>query len=411
MNTQAYINRQRKGLLAGTMAQTMVAISSLSLAPLAILLQTDYGLSRAELGIMLSAGSMGALISALPAGWLSDLLGVRWVVAAALVVAGLTFAVVGLTHSFVLGLALLFISGLGTGVISPATTKAILYWFPARFRGTAMGIKQTGYALGGALAAAILPSLALALGGWRPAVLAVGIVATVMAGAYFLLYSEHPQQTFGSVGQQARFSVLRLVSSDPRILSLSALAFCYGYTQSTFMSYLSLYLQETVGASIVTAGALLMLGQISGAFGRVGWGVVSDRFFGGRRTPVMLVVTGACGVLALVFGPLLPVLPDWGRLALIVAFGLVAVGWSGLYHVFVGEMAGREKAGTAVGLCLMVCAGGSVLGPPVFGFIVDVSQSYPVAWASQSLLSFIGVALIVRLRRDSDFGRAASAAQ
>ena len=398
------------GLLAGTLAQTMVATSSLSLAPLAILLQTDYGLSRAELGVILSAGSFGALVSALPAGWLSDLLGVRRVVAAALLWSGFAFALVSVTHSLVLVLALLFISGLGTGVISPATTKAILYWFPARFRGTAMGIKQTGYATGGALAAAILPTLALALGGWRPAVLAVGIVTTVLAGAYWLLYSEHPQQTYGAVGQPSGLSMLRLVSTDPRILSLAALAFCYGYAQSTYMSYLSLYLQETVGATIVAAGALLMLGQASGALGRVGWGVVSDRFFGGRRTPVMLAVTAMGGVLALAFGVLLPILPEWGRVVLIAAFGLVAVGWSGLYHVFVGETAGREKAGTAVGFCLMVCAGGTVVGPPVFGFIVDVSQSYPVAWASQAVFASIGVALIVRLRRDSELAPAATRA-
>ncbi len=380
----------------------MVATSSLSLAPLAILLQDDFGLTRAELGIMLSAGSMGALVSALPAGWLSDVLGVRRVVAAALLWSGFSFTVVSLVHSLPLSLALLFISGLGTGVISPATTKAILYWFAARFRGTAMGIKQTGYALGGALAAAILPTLALALGGWRAAVLAVGIVATVIGGAYYLLYSEHPQQTVGGVRQTSGLTMLRAVSGDSRILVLCVLAFCYGYNQSTYMSYLSLYLQETVGVSIVAAGFFLTIGQMSGAAGRVGWGIVSDRFFGGRRTPVMLALTGLCGVVALAFGPVMPLLPEYGALALIMIFGAVAVGWSGLYHVFVGETAGREKAGTAVGLCLMVCAGGTVVVPPVFGYIVDATRSYPLAWSSQALFALVGVAAILWLRRGSE---------
>ncbi|MDA8216028.1 MAG: MFS transporter [Dehalococcoidales bacterium] len=411
MNSRDYTTRQRKGLFAATLAQMMVATSSLALAPLASLIQADFGLTRAELGVMLAAGATGSVIIAMPSGWLSDILGVRRVVFTGLVWGGLVFATVSLTGSAPLALLLVLCSGLGTGVISPATTKGILYWFPARFRGTAMGIKQTGYALGGAATAAILPTLALSLGGWRQAVLAVGVVATCMAVVYLLLYSEHPQQTYAGVGQPSGLAMIRLVSTDPRILSLAALAFCYGYNQSTLMGYLSLYLQETLSMSIVVAGGFLMLAQVSGAAGRLGWGIISDRFFGSRRAPVLAFVTALCGVTSLIFGTLAPVVPSLALGALVVLFGLTAVGWSGLYHVFAGETAGREKAGTAVGLCLMVCSVGSVLGPPIFGFIVDATHSYTVAWASQALAAFGGVTLILRMRREVGLSPTAQAAE
>ncbi|MHB1131735.1 MAG: MFS transporter [Chloroflexota bacterium] len=377
----------------------MVATASLSLAPLAILLQTDFGLTRTELGMLLASGSTGALVSALPAGWLSDVLGVRRVVAAALLWSGAFVGIASVTSSLPLAMVLLFVSGLGTGVISPATTKAIMYWFPTRFRGTAMGIKQTGFALGGALAAALLPTLALLFGGWRAAMMTVGTVAVLVGGLYYWLYSEHPQQTYSAVGQPAGKSMLRLVSTDSRLFALSLLAFCYGYNQSAFVSYTSLYLQETRGLAIVAAGAFLTVGQLSGALGRVGWGMVSDRFFAGRRTPVMLFVTLSCGMVSVSFVPLVLLLPDWGIGALIVVFGLVAVGWSGLYHVFVGETFGRDKAGTAMGFCLMVCAAGSVLAPPIFGFIVDVTHSYQLAWSSEAIFAALGVSCIFWLRR------------
>ncbi|MHB1132686.1 MAG: MFS transporter [Chloroflexota bacterium] len=402
MNDSLYTSRQRRGLLGATLSQTIVATANLALAPLAILLQTDFALSRAELGLLLSAGATGALVSALPAGWLSDVLGVRRVVTAALLWGALTFGAVALAPSLPLALFCAFLSGLGMGVISPATTKAIMYWFSARVRGTAMGIKQTGYALGGALSAAILPSLALAFGGWRPAVLAVGAVSVLVGGLFYWLYAEHPQQKSLALGQPAGLSTLRGVSTDPRILALAGLAFCYGYIQAVFAGYLALYLQETLFLPIVVAGAILMAGQVSGALGRVGWGLVSDRFFAGRRTPVLFFITAACGVVSLAFGWVVPLLPQWAVVGLVVVFGLVAVGWSGLYHVFVGETAGREKAGTAAGLCLMVGAAGTVVGPPLFGFIVDTTNSYPLAWSTPAVVSALGLVTIAWLRRSPE---------
>lgn len=398
VNSQAYASRQRRGLLAATLAQMMVATSTLALAPLASLVQAEFDLTLSELGVVLAAGAMGSLFVAVPAGWFCDVLGVRRVVFAGLILGGLSFGLVGLAGTMPLAVVLLLCSGLGTGVISPGTTKGILYWFPARLRGTAMGVKQTGYALGGGLTAATLPTLALVLGGWRPAVLIVGVVGTLVALAYGFLYSEHPQQGHAASGQPAGLAQLRLVLTDPRILSLAALAFCYGYNQSTLMGYLSLYTQEALGVEIVEAGLFLMLSQVSGAAGRLGWGVISDRFFAGRRAPVLGAVTAVGGFTALVFGSLVPLLPVVGQGLLIVLFGLAAIGWSGLYHVFVGETSGRENAGTAIGVCMMVCAAGTIIGPPVFGYIVDVTHSYALAWASQALTSFAGVALIWRTR-------------
>ncbi|MCL4368659.1 MAG: hypothetical protein M1337_05790 [Actinobacteria bacterium] len=55
MNDRAYTRAQRRGLLANILAQAVSATSTYALAPLAALVQSDFGLTRAELGLMLRA--------------------------------------------------------------------------------------------------------------------------------------------------------------------------------------------------------------------------------------------------------------------------------------------------------------------------------------------------------------------
>ena len=46
------------------------------------------------------------------------------------------------------------LAGIGLGCVMPATTKAVLVWFPIKERATAMGFKQTGVNVGGMISAA-----------------------------------------------------------------------------------------------------------------------------------------------------------------------------------------------------------------------------------------------------------------
>ncbi|MHB1135052.1 MAG: MFS transporter [Chloroflexota bacterium] len=400
MNDRAYTRAQRLGLLASLLAQGISATYCYTLPPLATLVQSDLALTRTELGLMLSVGTVGTAIFALPGGWLADRLGVRRVVFAGILVGGLSFVALSLTSSLPLSLLLLLIAGMSLGVIPAATTKAIMLWFATRVRGTAMGIKQTGFPLGGALLAGLLPSVALALGGWRPALMAVGLVAVSMGLLYLWLYSDHPADASARLQGPVGPATMRSILAEPRLLALAALGFCYAYSSSTLTGYLSLYLQETVGIGIVVAGVYLMGCQVSGATARLAFGIISDRYFGGRRAPVLLVVTAANGVIALGFG-WLPALGSWAQTALILAFGATAIGWSSLYHVFVGETAGRAQAGTAIGVCMMVMSAGSMVGLPVFGFVVDATHSYPLAWATQAVLAVVGVALLLWVSRRS----------
>lgn len=385
-------------LVGAVLAQTAAAVTAMGLAPLATFLQADLGISRTELGILLSACFFGSMIVSVPSGWLTDTLGARPVLIAGLVVGGGLFAAVGLASSLEQAVALLILAGGGLGVISPSTTKAIMYWFSAKVRSTAMGVKQTGIAAGGAIAAATLPAAALMSGGWRAPVVIAGLAAVIVGGLCVFLYREHPHhgrtQSQGLVMGRSQIGSLL---ADRRLLRVAGFGLCACVAQSSLIGYLSLFLQEARSMSVVAAGGYLALAQVGGVAGRVCWGLASDRALSGRRRPVLVIVSVSSALLALAMGGAAVTMPDWLLGTTVCLFGLTAIGWNGVYHTLIGEIAGREMAGTAIGFGLLANSIGMIAGPPLFGWIVDTTGSYTLSWSGLGVAALCGLALVAGL--------------
>jgi len=87
-----------------------------------------------------------------------------------------------------------FLLGLGESANWPAATKAVSEWFPARERGLATALFDSGSSIGGA----ITPFLAFFLymhWGWRPAFVVPGILGLIWLGLWRRFYyppQEHP---------------------------------------------------------------------------------------------------------------------------------------------------------------------------------------------------------------------------
>src|SRR5256885_14978971 len=154
-----------------TVAHALGALSVLSVAPLSPFLLDALELSRAQVGLLLPAVYLGGVMMSLPAGWLTDRLGVRLTLGGGLLVIGALVIAASWTRSVPALLGALVVAGFGFSVLNPSTGKAVVEWFPPRGRGFAMGIKQTGLTLGGLTGALTLPPLAL-VSGWRVALAA-----------------------------------------------------------------------------------------------------------------------------------------------------------------------------------------------------------------------------------------------
>ncbi len=382
------------------------AFASQAIAPLAPLFQPELGLSNAEVGFFSSAAYAGAWGVLLIAGSLTDRHGVRRMLSVGQLLIGLFMLSMAAVGSFYQAVAVMFGAGVGRGTTSPGITKCIMDWFPARARATAMGLKQTGVPAAGIITASTLPAIALTHG-WRSAIGMVGFFLLASAAATALLYRDYRPSSTATRGQTGMRTGLREVVRNRRIWLMSGISVLYVTVQLALITYLALYLKEVVlvtqlpdnSARVLAAGGYLALCQSGGVFGRVFWGVVSDRLFHGRRMVVLAIIGVLSAGLSLVVARLDPGFPLWALSGVVFIYGATAIGWNGLYQAVVAEAAGRRYAGTGVGLSMTLSQAGTVGGPPLFGFVVDVTGSFQTAWLMLSGLSVAGTLVAIACAR------------
>jgi MFS transporter, ACS family, hexuronate transporter len=399
-------------LVLAILAQLSASLALQAVAPLVPLLQADLGLSKTEVGLLASATSIGSWAVVLMAGLLTDRYGIRKVMSTALMATGALLMSLALVGSLFQALVVMFVAGLARGPVFPSSTKIVLEWFPPRSRGTAMGIKQMGMPLAGILAASTLPAVGLAFG-WRSAFVLAGLF--VLGGGILaaLFYRNAPSDSQTSMTVPQMLAAVRELVGNRDLLVLAAAGFCFLTVQLAMLTYLAVYFAEVVlaaqipdiAARIVAAGMLLAVGQVGGASGRVFWGVVSDRLFGGRRAVVLALVGTFAAGMALVFASLGSQLP-MSVLALIAfLYGATAVGWNGVYSARAAEAVGRKHAGTGLGLIMTLTEGGTVLGPPMFGLMVDSTGAFGPAWLVLGCISAAGALFAMGSARRERHGR------
>ncbi len=260
-----------------------------------------------------------------------------------------------------------------------------------------MGLRQMGIPLGGAIAATTLPSLALSYG-WRLALAFAGLFTIGMGFAALHLYKEPPLSHLRSE-EGAALGVKALIQRRD-IQAVLFYVFILGGSQWCYLTYMELYLAETLGFSIRLAASLMALGQLCGVGGRVFWGLLSDRCFRSRRKPTLLVV-GFLAILMTVWTSLFtPQTPYWLVWLVVALLGLTLLGWNGLYLAFISELAGSRIAGLAIGLSNTGAFLGIVVLPPIFGFLVDQSGSYRLAWLVLAGMILAGLAVLPRIQEE-----------
>lgn len=379
---------------------TIVFLSRLSVGPLAPFFKPELGIGSAQVGLVMSMAALGYTLTQIPLGWVVDRVGARWPIALGEVIAGVCMLGVSAapTYSWLLGLMLLV--GMGCGFLMPATTQAVVVWFPRRERATVMGVKQSAVNLGGIIGAATLPAIAAAFG-WRTAFFVIGCIAIAVGVLSLVLYRNPPEQpaaavVAGAAANGSRIQLMELLRN--REIWLVAVAGLFmNWVEMAVIGHFVLYMKEALLASVVAAGGLLAAAETAGAIARPTSGLVSDWIFHGRRRPVFLILAVTATALCLVIAVAGPHL---GALIYPVTFllGIGSVGFGAIFFTMLSEFGGRRGAATASAFGSTVSMVGSILGPPAFGHIVDVTGSYQLAWMSLVLFGALAVVALLLVR-------------
>jgi sugar phosphate permease len=378
-------------------------MARLGLGPMAPFMKADLGLTKAQFGFFLSIASAGGVVTLFPAGWLTDRLGVRAVLPFGMVMGGVVLVGMYFTHSYFMGLVIMFILGMSMGLVTPGSGTGIVLWFPAKQRAGAMGLKQTGVNFGGLATAMTLPAICLAYG-WRIGFLLLGGVAIVFGVASFILYREPSKDGTGDaagpkVPAAAKTAAAKKMSAVAifkykEVWLLGFAAVCLSINEFSLFNYYVLYLKEHLMVPVVAAGFALGAVDVGGLCGKPVSGVISDRFFDGRRKETFILLGATATVMTVVIA-LLPVgTPQWAIILCSVVFGFAAVGWAGICFTMIGEFGGREHSGILLGYCSWMILASLVVGVPMFGHIADRMHTWTWSLVYSASLGAIGTILL-----------------
>lgn len=381
-------------------SQVFLSMGAYAWGILGMYLRPALGISHTQVGMLNSVFYLSSVIIAIPAGIMVDKMGARkWLIICLLLMA-IPFVAMNFVNSYTPLLVLCAVAGLSYGILNQASTKGIMYWFTSKFRATALGLKQSGVTVGGAINGVVLVALASTFH-WHMAVLLVGILCLIMTIVGFILYRERPSQSAGesapepssksaSKSHPKQKGRLRAVLRRPElVLSLLVTPFLAG-GQAGFAAHWPLYLVENAGFTQEFAGTCFIVSMVVGTVARPGWGLFSDRVLRGDRVKA-IIITCVMAFLGSIGAVPLPSLgaPIWLAFIAAAFIGAGFFGFHGVLMAFIAEIAGTELVGSVSGIFVTVMWIGMVTIPTVYGLISD-HWGYAWCWALAAIFAATG---------------------
>ena len=162
-----------------------------AVAALSPLIVQSYGVSIADIGLLIGLYLMPGIVVAVPAGAIASRFGDKRVIGLSMILMLIGGAMVGWGPSWNWWIAGRVLSGIGGVVINIVMTKLLMDWFVGREISTAMGIFINSWPMGIALSLLTMPGLA-AIGGLTLAWAAVLLVIAVGLLMFAALYHAPP---------------------------------------------------------------------------------------------------------------------------------------------------------------------------------------------------------------------------
>ena len=164
-------------------------ISRQTFSVLSPVIATQFHFTHTDLAKIFGTFQISYAITWLLGGMLLDTIGVQLGLAFAAILWSLVNILTGFANSVFGFAAFRFMLGIGEGFNWPAATKTVSEWFPGQERSLAVAIFDSGSSVGGALAAIVIPWVALLLG-WRWAFVVSGVLGLVWLVVWYRVY--HP---------------------------------------------------------------------------------------------------------------------------------------------------------------------------------------------------------------------------
>lgn len=372
----------------------------------------DFGLNKTQIGLVFSGFAYPYLVFQIVGGWISDRFGTRrTLIACALLWAAAT-ALTGLATGLVSLMAARVLLGLGEGATFPAATGAMSRWFSKRRRGFAQGITHACARIGNTVAPFVVVAV-MSAHGWRASFYVCAVISFAWVGLWSLMFTErpadHPRITQAELDAVPAIDAANLdVPWGPlfkRMLPVTIVYFCYGWTLWLFLSWIPQYFlhsyNQDLKNSAVFAGSVFFAGVVGDTLG----GVVTDSLYqrSGSLTRARSAMVAVCMLLTLLaLVPLLFVHQLYVSLTCLSAGFFFAEMTIGPMWAIPMDIA-PAYSGTASGMMNTGSALAAIISPVVGGQLIDRFGSWELPFVGSMLLMGVGIVLAFRMQPEARF--------
>ncbi|PFW59405.1 MFS transporter [Bacillus cereus] len=388
-------------LMFATIAQTTATLITYGVGAFSLFWKEEYGLTNMESGLLVSVVNMGPLFCMLLAGRLLDQYNEKLLISISSFLLGGSFLLTNIVNGFNGLLFVLLLVGMFYSVSQPGGSKVILKWFPKENRGLAMGIRQAGIPIGGALAGVLIPFFTIQYN----VTYAINSMACIciIGGLLFFMFYKEPYVQEDARREHIKISFwtqLKVVIRKKELYPIYITGICMISLQMVLVGHFMKFLVREQSITSIVAGTVFSVMFFSGMIGRVVLAASSDLFYkGNRRTPLFIAVCASISLILLLVISIHTVMSGvlYGVSALL---GFFSIGWFSLFIAEVAELASEDSVGITVSLALTFNQIAIIVAPILFGYIVD-EKGYTYAWLCiVLLLSISAVSLYGKNKRN-----------
>lgn len=383
-------------LIVATLAQTTATLITYGVGVFALFWKEEYALTNTESGLLVSVVNVGPLFCMLFVGRLLDQYNEKILISISSFLLGSLLLLTNIVSGFNGLLFVLLLIGMFYSVSQPGGSKVILKWFRKENRGLAMGIRQAGIPIGGALAGVLIPFLTVQYN-MTYAINSIACICIIGGLLFFMFYKEPYVQEEARKGHNniSFWMELKVVICKKELYPIYITGICMISLQMVLVGHFMKFLAGEQSITFIVAGTVFSVMFFSGMIGRIALATISDVLYkGNRRIPLFIAVCASIGLMLLLVMNIHTITSGvlYGVSALL---GFFSIGWFSLFIAEVAELASEESVGITVSVALTLNQIAIIVAPVLFGYIVD-EKGYAYAWLCIVVLLSISAVSLYR---------------
>jgi MFS family permease len=386
--------REARAITVVSAAHFVQHFQGLVIPPLFPFLTAALGIGFVELGFALTVGNIVAVASQLPIGFLVDRIGSRLMLLLGLAISATAFIGLSLSPTYPHLLIAMALLGLSGSVFHPADYAILSAVIPPARIGRAFSVHTFSGFLGNAIAPVTVLPLAYAFG-LKTALLFPAAIAILAALPLLLVRGVDNRTPIVHAEQPAAPKIGLAAVLTPNIMFLTFFFSLLSLSGSGISNFSVVALQNAFDTPLATASVALTVYLSMQALGVLAGGFIADKTRRHAEVASVGYAVNACIVLAI------------GTLGLGAAPLFLAMGCAGLLgglimpsrDMLVRAAAPPGAMGRTFGIVTSGFSIGGMVGPLLFGFIMDHHAPRWVFGASVVVMIVVAVVALVGDRR------------